>query len=130
MISLTRCASAGSGAASIVRVNAAVARVRDGSLDMVTSFLCSRKSGRIAVPVPSYPLRQFDGYPAKPPDRRMQQGVADCILGAMFARGFAMFPFIRLECGNVCFQLRVLVAQFGELLGIMAVDFRFDGIGA
>src|SRR4029450_1391711 len=132
MLSLTRpfWASAGSGAATIGKVDRAAARVRDDSLDMFTGILRKGNSGRIAVPVPSYPLRQFDCYPAKPPDRRTQQGVGDRFLGAMFAGRRAVLQLLGLEVGNIGRKLRVVIAKFSQLLRIMAIDLRLDRVGA
>ena len=60
----------------------------------------------------------------------MEQGVAYGILGAVLTGGFAMYQFLRLKLGDVGRQFRVIVAKLGQLLRIMAVDFRLDGIGA
>ena len=60
----------------------------------------------------------------------MKYGVSDRFLGTMFAGSFAMFQLLGLELGNIRRQLRIRVAKLGKLFRVMAVDLRFDGVGA
>src|SRR5690349_21669881 len=76
----------------------------------------------MAVRMVSDPLRQFDGDPAAGPDRRIDDRIADRLLGAGGERGVSMLALVGLEAGDIPGQSRVAVTQLLQLLGIMSVD--------
>ena len=59
----------------------------------------------------------------------MEERVAEGILRAMFARRFAMLQLLRLKLGDIGGQFGIIVAKLRQLLGVVAVDFRLDGVG-
>ena len=41
-----------------------------------------------------------------------------------------MLQLIGAEVGDISGKLRILVAEVGELVTVVAIDFRFDRVGA
>src|SRR5437764_10335171 len=110
-------------------VAAAAARVIT-SLVMVVHASFPANSAGEAARSSSYSLRQSDGHPATRTDRRGQERIADRGRCASGTSGVAMLELLSAELADVRGELRILVAQFGELARIMLVDLGLHRIGA
>src|SRR4029079_5438041 len=75
-------------------------------------------------------LRERDCNPASSTDRRSQQRISDRLRSPGGAGRIAVLELVGAELGDVFGKLRVVLAEFVELLAVMAVDFGLDRVGA
>src|SRR3546814_10547915 len=71
-----------------------------------------------------------DGGAAAGTDEGGEDGIAERILGTYGDGGVAMLQLLGLKLGDGRVEVRIVVAQRLQLLGIMLVDLGLDGGGA